>query len=64
MAKKKISYQKAMKELKSIVAQLQKEAISIDDLSAKTKRAAELILYCKKKLRTTEEELAGLFEEE
>ncbi|MFK7810764.1 MAG: exodeoxyribonuclease VII small subunit [Saprospiraceae bacterium] len=57
-----LSYDKAMQELKMIVGQLQEEAVSIDDLSNKAKRAAELIKYCREKLRTTETDLKGLFE--
>lgn len=58
-----ISYDKAMQELKMLVGQLQEEAVSIDDLSNKAKRAAELISYCREKLRRTEGDLKSLFEE-
>ncbi|MFT4664612.1 MAG: exodeoxyribonuclease VII small subunit [Patescibacteria group bacterium] len=61
--KENISYDKAMQELKMIVGQLQEEAVSIDDLSNKAKRAAELISYCREKLRSTEGDLKSLFEE-
>ncbi len=54
---KKITFEKAYRELQDILAQLQEETISIDDLSKKTKRAAELIEFCQDKLRKTEEEL-------
>lgn len=58
-----ISYDKAMQELKMIVGQLQEEAVSIDDLSNKAKRASELITYCREKLRKTEGDLKSLFDE-
>jgi exodeoxyribonuclease VII small subunit len=61
--KENLSYDKALKELKMIVGQLQEEAVSIDDLSNKAKRAAELIKYCREKLRRTEGDLKSLFEE-
>lgn len=64
MAKKqtlKISYEKAMKELQEIVTNLQDEVTSVDELSNKIKRAAELIAFCKNKLRTTEEDIDQLF---
>ena len=61
--KENISYEAAMEELKTIVSQLQEEAVSIDDLSLKAKRASELIRYCREKLRATEDNLKGLFEE-
>ncbi len=66
MAKRKPninSYEKAMQELQEIVDQLQEEAIGIDDLSLKVKRAAELIQFCKEKLRSTESDVTAIFGE-
>lgn len=59
-----MSYEEAMAELQSIVADLQEEAISIDDLSERVRRAAELIRYCREKLRRTESDLESLFKDE
>ncbi len=59
---KELSYEKAMEELQSIVTDLQSEAISIDDLSEKIKRAASLISFCKTKLRSTETDINQLLE--
>ena len=56
------NYEQAMEELKSIVAELQQEAISVDDLADKARRAAELIRFCREKLRSVETDLKGLFE--
>ncbi len=62
MAKSKSeSYEKAMAELQEIIQALQEEAVNIDELSTKVKRAAELIKFCKQKLRATESELNDLF---
>lgn len=55
------TYESAMTELQQIVADLQAEAIGIDDLSEKVKRAADLIQFCKTKLRNTENDLDGFF---
>ena len=55
--KKKTTYESALKEIQSIINELQEEAVSIDDLSQKVKRAAELIQHCKEKLRTTETQI-------
>jgi len=55
--KKIDSYEAAMKELQGIVSNIQEGEVSIDDLSASVKRAAELINYCKEKLRSTEEDI-------
>lgn len=57
------SYETALEELQIIVAELQEESVSIDDLSEKVKRAAALIQFCKNKLRSTEEEVEDLFKE-
>jgi len=63
MSKKIVNYQSAMEELQTIVAQLEANAIGIDELSEKVKRAAELVQFCQKKLRTTEKEMDNLFDE-
>lgn len=61
--KKNITYEAASQELQDIIQQLQDEAVPIDELSAKTRRAAELIRLCRQKLRDTEVELGGLFDD-
>lgn len=55
------SYEAAMEELQEIVAALQEETVDMDNLSMNVKRAADLIQYCKTKLRSTSEEIEGLF---
>lgn len=59
-----ITYEEAREELEHILQQLQEEVVPIDELKEKTVRAKELIAYCRKKLRTTQEELDALFDEE
>lgn len=59
-----ISYESAMTELQELIADLQEEAVSMDDLAAKAKRAAELIQYCREKLRHTDQSLKGLFDQQ
>lgn len=58
---KQSTYDEAIKELQTIVEQLQNNEISMDDLAAKVKRAAALIKYCQNKLRSTEEDIQNLF---
>ena len=58
-----MTYEDAARELQEILGQLQEDSISVDELSAKVKRAAELIEHCRAKLRETEEDIGGLFEE-
>jgi exodeoxyribonuclease VII small subunit len=57
MADAPTSYEKAYEELEAIMNDLQENRISVDDLTAKVKRAAELITFCNDMLRSTEEEV-------
>ena len=59
--KQELTYKDALQELQAIVAELQDDMVSMDDLSEKAKRAAALVKFCQEKLRQTEEELNGLF---
>lgn len=61
--KKELSYAAAMRELQDIVDALQDNSLGIDDLSDRLQRAAELITFCREKLRTTDEEIQGLFKD-
>jgi len=60
MADAPTSYEKAYEELEAIMNDLQEDRISVDDLTAKVKRAAELITFCSDMLRSTEQEVAGI----
>ncbi|MBE6211377.1 MAG: exodeoxyribonuclease VII small subunit [Rikenellaceae bacterium] len=64
MAKREISYTEAMAEIEKIMSKLRSESIDVDTLTAEVKRASELIEMCKKRLRTTEEEVRKLFNDE
>ena len=64
MAKKDISYTDAMAEIETILAALREENTDVDTLTAKVKRASELIELCKAKLRKTEDEVEKLFGEQ
>jgi len=55
-----LNYESAQAELQQIVQDLQNEAVGIDELTAKIARAAELIRFCRERLRTTEEEIGKL----
>jgi exodeoxyribonuclease VII small subunit len=57
MKKEKMTYEAAYAELQQIVAALQSDSISIDDLSEKVKRAGKLVAFCQEKLRTIENEM-------
>ena len=60
----KMTYEEAKKELEEILSNMQQDLISLDDLSKNVTRAAELIAFCKEKLRNTEEEMQKMIEEE
>ena len=60
---KDISYTDALNELNEISHAIEDESISIDELSAKVKRASQLITICKTKLRATEEEVKKIIGE-
>ncbi|MBS1662961.1 MAG: exodeoxyribonuclease VII small subunit [Bacteroidetes bacterium] len=52
-----LTYEEAYKELAAIAREIETEAISVDILAQKVKRASELITYCQARLRTTEAEV-------
>ena len=57
MADAPTTYEKAYEELEAIMNDLQEDRISVDDLTTKVKRAAELITFCNELLRSTEAEV-------
>jgi len=63
MAEKKLSYQKALDELESIVKKIEQNEPDVDELNDMVVRAVELVKYCKAKLKTTEEQLKNNLEE-
>ena len=58
-----MKYTDAFEELQDIVQEIQDGEISVDDLTIKVKRAAELIKFCKLKLSTTEEDVNQILKE-
>lgn len=58
----KITYNDAFDELKTLILDLERGEITVDELAAKVKRAALLIELCKKKLTATEEEVNKVIE--
>ena len=59
----KINYEDAFNELQEIVIEIEKGEISVDTLSYKVKRAAQLIKICKAKLSSTEEDVNIILKE-
>ncbi|WP_144605357.1 exodeoxyribonuclease VII small subunit [Algoriphagus algorifonticola] len=60
---KDLNYQQALERIEVILAQLEEGKKSVDELSELVKEATELVSFCKKKLKTTEEEIQKAFEE-
>lgn len=58
-----VNYTKAFAELQEIVHEIENGEISVDVLSKKVKRAAELIKICKSKLTSTEEDVSKILKE-
>lgn len=56
------TYTQAMQRLEVILAQLEEGSASVDTLSELVKEAAELVAFCREKLRATEEEVQRAFE--
>ena len=52
-----LTYSKAATELEAIVKEIEEENIAVDALSEKVKRAAQLIQFCRSKLKGTEDEV-------
>ena len=48
------SYDAAVQELESILANLEKDEVDVDDLTRKVKRAEELLKFCQDRLYHTE----------
>ena len=64
MTKHKLTYTETVTELEGILAELENNTdIHLELISAKVKRAAELMDFCKKQLHELDEELEKMIEE-
>lgn len=54
---KELTYSQALKELEKIVKEIESEEVDIDILAEKIKRASQILVFCKGKLRTAEDEV-------
>lgn len=57
MKTKNLSYKEAMAQLEEIVQKIENEEPDVDELSTLVKKASELMTFCKKRLKSTEEEI-------
>lgn len=60
---KQDDYTAAFEELREIVTEIERGEISVDDLSAKVKRAALLIRICRDKLTSVEGDVNQILKE-
>ncbi|MGM9859161.1 MAG: exodeoxyribonuclease VII small subunit [Muribaculaceae bacterium] len=51
------SYKQAIAELEAILKNLRSESCDVDTLTASTRRAVQLLNFCRERLTTTEAEL-------
>ncbi len=59
---KDYTYTQAMQRLEAILAQLEEGSSNVDTLANLVKEAAELVKFCRAKLRKTEDEVQNAFE--
>lgn len=63
MKKEEITYTAAKVEIEKIVELIESDELDIDQLTKHVKRASELVAFCKKKLRETDEELQKVLDQ-
>jgi len=63
MPKKLPNYNEAVAEIESIISKIENQELDIDELSINVKRVAELLKFCKLKLKNTEEEVQKILKE-
>lgn len=59
-----MTYREAIEELESIMADIKSDQPDIDQLAKKLSRATELIKFCKTRLKSTEGEIKGIFDDQ
>ncbi len=60
---KKATYEEQIVELENIIREIEDESISVDELAAKVKRAAELIRKCQSVLQATSKEVDDILKD-
>ncbi|OIP83763.1 MAG: exodeoxyribonuclease VII small subunit [Porphyromonadaceae bacterium CG2_30_38_12] len=64
MTKQKLTYNEAVRELESILSELENnKMLTMDDIAAQVKRAAILMEFCKKQLHEMDKELEKIMDE-
>jgi exodeoxyribonuclease VII small subunit len=63
MTKKDLTFNEAVNEIEGILKEIENGELDVDRLSVNVKRASELIKFCQKKLKSTEDEINGIFKD-
>jgi exodeoxyribonuclease VII small subunit len=63
MTKKQLGYAEAIKEIETVLRQIEHDELDVDDLSDKVKRVSLLIKLCKEKLLNAETEVEKILKE-
>jgi len=64
MKKKQTDYDKAMRQLETLVEKIQEGKLGLEEMRGEVKTALELIKLCRSKLRDIEIDLDSILEEE
>ncbi|MDD2563329.1 MAG: exodeoxyribonuclease VII small subunit [Salinivirgaceae bacterium] len=64
MAKKKLTYSEKIEEIESIIEYIESDQTDVDILRAKISLAAELLAQCKGELKSTEQEIQTLLDDD
>ncbi|MDX5420144.1 MAG: exodeoxyribonuclease VII small subunit [Hymenobacteraceae bacterium] len=60
----KMTYREATQELEEILRAIESDAVDVDELTQKVQRSSLLIKFCKDKLRSAENAINQVFNEE
>lgn len=58
-----LTYAQAIEELEAILSKLRADNCDVDTLAERTRRAAELLNFCRAKLTATDEELSNILDD-
>jgi len=64
VAKKKLTYSEKIEEIESIIEYIESDQTDVDILRAKISLAAELLAQCKGELKSTEQEIQTLLDDD
>ena len=59
-----MTYREATQELEEILRAIENDAVDVDELTQKVQRSSQLIKLCKEKLRSAENAINQVFNEE